>query len=99
MIALASKAAPASDGESDNVPSGQGVLVVTGDHIVFLKKKLVGVGAGDKLIEWPRSSIEFTYEDNGAWKYAGLLLQFNDGSQCMVYGEKRWGLAGIAAAR
>ena len=83
-------------GEAATVPTGQGVLAVTADRVVFLKKKLFGVGAGEKLIDWPCEGISFVYEDNGKWKYPGLLMQFSDGSHCTFYGEKRWGLEGIA---
>lgn len=97
--ALMSKAhGSAGQGRAATVPTSQGVLAVTADHVVYLKKKLIGVGVGEKLIDWPRNEVAFVFEDNGKWKYPGLLLEFQDGSHCTVYGEKKWGLEGIAIA-
>ena len=96
--ALASKADGAVAGQAGAVPTAQGVLALTATRAVYFKKKAMGTGVGDQLVEWPRHDLVFTYEDNGKWAYPGLLITFPDGSNCVVFGEKRWGLDRIAAS-
>ena len=95
--ALMSKSAGGADGEAGRLPGAQGVLAVTADRVVYLKKRVLGVGVGHPVTEWPRSGVTFTFEENGKWSYPVLLVEFTDGSSCAVFGEKRWGLDGIAA--
>lgn len=97
VAALLSKNAGAAEGDAGTVPTSQGVLALTADRAIFFKKKLLGVGVGDQLIEWPLETLTFTFEDNGNWSYPGLLIGFADRSNCVVFGEKKWGLDRIAA--
>lgn len=95
--AMMSKAAAGSDGEAAALAGAQGVLAVTANRVVYLKKRLIGVGVGKPVAEWTRSGVTFTFEENGKWSYPGLLIEFADDSNCVVFGEKRWGLDGVAA--
>lgn len=95
--ALASKLQGSEAGMAGSVPTSQGVLALTADRLVYLKKKRLGVGVGARVCEWSRSDVSFEYEDHGKWSYPGLLITFSDGSRCAVFGERKWGLDGIAA--
>ncbi|MEZ5168807.1 MAG: hypothetical protein R2695_20860 [Acidimicrobiales bacterium] len=92
VAAVLSKLADPADGEAGRIPTAQGVLVLTADRVVFCKKKLLGVGVGEQLAEWPREGISFVHHDNGKWSYPGLEITFADGSQSVVFGESKWGL-------
>ena len=94
--AILSKKQGAANGDAGRFPTQQGVLAVTAERVIFFKKKRLGVGVGGQLTEWPRTNITFDFEDNGKWSYPGLLIGFPDESSCVVFGEKRWGLDGIA---
>ena len=96
--ALKSKADGAvSTGSAAEMPTQQGVLALTPTRLYFLKKKLLGVGAGKRLADWPRDSVVLEYALTENWKYPALLLTFEDGSTCVVFGEKKWGLETLVA--
>jgi len=96
--AVMSKKKGAAAGDAGSVPTCQGVLAVTADRVIYFKKKMWGVGVGKQLAEWRRSAITFVHEPNGRFSYPGLLLEFADGSTCVVFGQKNWGLDRIATA-
>lgn len=97
--ALASKTGDQKAGQAGTFPRQMGVLAVTGDRLVFHKKRLVGVGCGKELTSWPRSEIagaRFDANDRGS--YPGVVIDFADGTNVAIFGEKRWNLAGLADA-
>lgn len=95
--AIASKAGGAAAGQAGSVPTSQGVLVLTATRVAYCKKKAIGVGVGEPLVEWPRSDITFSF-DPSSGRYPALMLTFPDDSTCVVFGEKSWGLDLVAAA-
>lgn len=57
---------------------------------------MFGVGAGKHIAEWPINAVVLEYALAENWKYPGLLVTFEDGSTCVVFGEKKWGLGTMA---
>lgn len=85
-------------GMAATVPRQQGFLALTGDELVYLKKKAIGATPASVLYRWPRGDVELSFDDVGAWSYPGLALAFSDGTSCMVFGEKKWCLDVLAEA-
>jgi len=95
---VSSKKMKEVEGLAGQVPSQMGLLALTASSLVYLQKKKLGTGPVSVLATWPRSEVTVTFQDGGKSKYPGLVLEFSDGSQSVVFSEKKWDLGAFAEA-
>ena len=97
FAAFAAKMDGGPQGLAGQVPRQQGFLAVTPTRVLYLSKKAVGTAPKEVVTGWLRDAITLHYTSGEKWTYPGLALAFSDGSSCVVFGEKKWGLDEVGA--
>lgn len=95
--ALDSKLSSKADGLAGRMPRQQGALIRTPTRLLFLKLKRISGKPVEVMTGWTHdeiSSISYSPPDSGS--YPGVRIEYSDGTDVTVFGEKNCGLETLA---